>query len=143
MFASLGLLWSVVFPLLGAPDEAAHTVKAVAVARGDLSTSSTRVREILGVYPLTTVRIPRGYTDLDALSGCWVAVPASAARCARTHALAGRAGPTVKAQTYVGTYLPVYYAVVGLPSLVLGPDRACMPCASSAPWCAPHCWPRA
>jgi len=117
----LGGLWAVSSPLMSGPDEGAHTIKAVAVARGELRGRDVRV---VGDGPTnqsrrdTHVIIPRAYADLRA---CFMFVPTIPAGCAP--AVGTDTTPT-EATTYTGSYPPLYYALTGWPSRLLSPYRA-------------------
>ena len=69
-FGLLGVIWALTVPPVSGPDEAAHVVKAAAVARGDLRTD-VRWAENTDVgprVPHTSVAVAKGYdlTTLDA-----------------------------------------------------------------------------
>lgn len=120
VFAALAVLWSVSIALMGAPDEPAHTLKAVAVGRGELDTAYTRQVSrgfLVMSIPITPVRVPSAYASTLGLTRCWLGTgrPAS---CAPK---LGAAGPTVRSGTYVGTYPPLYYALVGWTARVTRP----------------------
>src|SRR5262245_59218892 len=109
---------------MGGPDEPAHTVKAVAVAHGELTTSYRNVRAggvFAGSQPVTDVEVPAGYQSLGGQRYCWAFDQRSPASCAP--ALAERRG-TRSAVTHMGAYPPLYYAVVGVPSDLIGPRAA-------------------
>jgi hypothetical protein len=107
----LSTAWALATPFFGAPDEPAHVIKAAAVAHG----------EFLGRYSgPATARVT-------------VTVPATVAKAATTHVCfafhatvsAGclphftSASGTRSVTTYVGRYPPIYYLLVGLPTLVM------------------------
>ncbi len=131
--------WSLATPIGAANDEPAQLVKAASVVRG----------EIVGhkVSPKLLAQVPAG--DRADFEGCLylstaqrcsaadtvVTVPGSFADFSRplcftlfSQAPAGcdqglrGPGREVKATTYVGRYPPLYYAIVGLPSLASHTD---------------------
>jgi hypothetical protein len=139
LFFCLCAVWSWVMPIGSANDESAQLVKAASVVRG----------QIVG-QPLTPMSLAETTrSDQVAFKGCTtyfasarrcsaaltvVAVPSSfgtfsipecfifqqvSARCGTGLRGSGR---TVKATTYVGRYPPLYYAIVGLPSLLSSTD---------------------
>jgi hypothetical protein len=104
--------WSLATPLGAAPDEAAQVVKAAAVARGELAGSP------LGRgAPASELRVvvPRSIADLYAAPTCFAFHPAVPASCARP---LGGSSRLVATETYVGRYPPLYYLLVGWPTLV-------------------------
>ncbi len=115
---------SLLSPLMALPDEPAHAVHAVAVARGtlvgedsvetDTATGWTRTE--------TTVEVPAAYAALPALPTCFAFRPTQPADCAPP--VDASAGPDVAASTTVGTYAPAWYAAVGWPSHLLPPPVA-------------------
>jgi hypothetical protein len=116
-FALLGVVWCLTIPLAAGPDEPNHAIRATAVARGQLDTST---RDIVGgrnaIIPATDVQVPGGYSALNVLALCYEnTAGGGSVPCARTHQVRGD-GPTTAATTYVGSYQPVYYALVGWPS---------------------------
>jgi hypothetical protein len=117
VFASFGVLWSFSTALMGSPDEPAHTVKAVAVARGDLATSVEWERTPFGiVLPLTYVETPAEYTKLNRLSECWRNDLAQPITCAPSSL---ELDGTDTATTTAGAYPPAFYGLVGWPSWFL------------------------
>jgi hypothetical protein len=125
VLAALTTLWSFSIPMMGSPDEPAHTVKAVAVAHGEFQTRFVRQR-VGGAFvsesiPQTSVRVPQAYRGLLRLNTCWLVhldVPASC------QPEVGSDEDEVRANTYVGTYPPLYYVLAGWPARVFAPDRA-------------------
>ncbi|NLV55504.1 MAG: DUF2142 domain-containing protein [Acidimicrobiales bacterium] len=114
-FVVLGT-WALASAPYGVADEPAHVVKAAAVARGDLSTA-VQWRTALGArVPATVVSVPRGY--VADLGPC----DASGAPITCQPRPGRSSGSRVHTVTYVGTYPPVFYLIVGLPSVVLPPD---------------------
>jgi len=108
VFALLGILWSLASPVFSVPDENAHATKAIAQVRG----------QIIG-YTLPDVRhivvdLPEGYHySQDTL--CYAEHPERTAACAPEFG-----GPNAQTwfNTWVGAYNPVYYYLVGWPSLL-------------------------
>ena len=109
-FVAMGL-WSLATPLFGGPDEPAHVIKAAAVVRGQL------VGEVVGgaKSPFARVQVPEFYATTRAIPNCFHQSPTTPASCAA--APFGSATPS-DVLTYVARYPPLYYALVGLPSLL-------------------------
>ena len=115
--------WAVGTPVMTSPDESSHVVKAAAVARGQWSGE-------LGPPPVdrtrpgagTIVQLP---VDLEAsiyLPNCIAFRPDATADCHGD--LPQRTADLVPVETFAGQYPPLYYFVVGLPSLVLTGETA-------------------
>lgn len=124
-FVVVGLLtvgWALVTPPLGSPDEPAHIRKAAAVGQGDLSTAFRWVGPTTfgQTIPITTIRVPEGYVDLSQHQ-CYLNHRDVPAACAE---LSDETGPVVPNGTYVGTYQPTYYAMVGWLTRGWAPDPA-------------------
>ncbi len=102
--------WSLATPLYASPDEPAHVVHAVALDHGQLigtpvgGPSSAIIR----------VTVPASISDGNRYRECFSFTTSVAASCAR--ALTTSSAPT-STETSAGRYPPLYYAVVGLPSL--------------------------
>ncbi|MCU1656362.1 MAG: hypothetical protein JWO57_1018 [Pseudonocardiales bacterium] len=109
LFAVIAL-WSISTPRYAAPDEPVQAVKAAATARGELigkDAASDVNSAVVFTVPATIARAPD--------PGCFAFKPWVPASCsAPWHAYDG----LLQATTYVGRYPPLYYFVVGLPSLV-------------------------
>ncbi|GAA1059534.1 DUF2142 domain-containing protein [Agromyces bracchium] len=110
--AILGILWAFASPILSAPDENAHAMKAIAQAHGQLVGE-----EVEGVMHLV-VRLPDEFRYDPALL-CYAGDENRSADCGAE--LGGERGQDWF-NTWTGAYNPVYYALVGWPSLLLGGD---------------------
>jgi len=113
LFAMLAGSWSLASPLFSAPDEPAHVINAAAVVRGQLLPPHDG-----GV---SQVRVPAVYASAYAVPACFAFKATVPADCAP-----GLTGSTtdVVVGTTAGRYPPLYYAVVGLPTLVAPPKQA-------------------
>ena len=101
--------WSLATPLFSGPDEGDHIVHAAAVVRGEFIGSPNPGSSF------TSVTVPALIADGVRHPPCFIyhtGVPASCARPLTTDT------KPVVANTAAGRYPPLYYAVVGLPSLV-------------------------
>ena len=110
-FAVFGLgmgLWSLAMPLYGSPDEPAHVTKAAAVARGQLL--GRDVDTSRGVF--THVKVPRAL--VSQLRPCYARVKKATPACQRLQT----GSELVDAGTQAGHYQPLYYLLVGWPSLL-------------------------
>jgi len=107
--------WAVTTPLGVSPDEPAHLVKAASVVRGELlgdRTDNPQVRDVdvpAGVASTLDAQCVR--ESVDTTADCVPDVPASADRL-------------VEAPTSAGLYNPVYYVLVGWPTLFGGGEAA-------------------
>ena len=102
--------WSLASPLFASPDETTHTVRAVALVHGQLIGTPVGGSS----SPITSVTVPASIADGGRYAGCFafkISVPAS---CARPLTASTR---PVKTNTSAGRYPPLYYAIVGIPSL--------------------------
>jgi Predicted membrane protein (DUF2142) len=109
---ALCVVWALATPLAAAPDEPAQIVKAAATVRGEFTGSPTpdqpgAVREF---------RVPAVFNSIYNLPICYQFHPKIPAGCAPHVPSSGR---MVTSTSYVGRYPPLYYAVVGLPTLVM------------------------
>lgn len=104
-------IWSVATPLMAFPDEPAHTIKAAAVVRGQiLIDDGTSFGH--GVH----VRVPSYIANLHA-QDCYKFRADKTADCAP--AIPGDDIYETIGVTSAGSYNPMYYWIVGLPSLIL------------------------
>ncbi|HVX43242.1 MAG TPA: DUF2142 domain-containing protein [Mycobacteriales bacterium] len=111
LFALIGA-WSFATPLFGGPDEPAHTIKAAATAHGHFLGSQAPHQSDAWI----DFRIPATIGDAATRSVCFAFHPDQSAGCEKP--FVSRSGSQT-ASTYVGRYPPLYYLLVGLPSLVL------------------------
>ncbi|MGH9099152.1 MAG: DUF2142 domain-containing protein, partial [Acidimicrobiales bacterium] len=102
--------WSLATPLFASPDESTQVVAAAATVRGELVGYT-----IDGPgSALTAVHVPGVLASGTTYPDCFKYHPAIPASCAP---VLSRSSRTVHVGTYVGRYPPLYYLVVGLPSL--------------------------
>jgi hypothetical protein len=107
---SLSLCWAIASPLSSVPDEPSHSIKAAAVVRGELSGESN------GAAGQTLeVRVPQWVAVGHELT-CYAFRPEITPSCETVDFT--DSSRTVVTVTSAGNYNPVYYAIVGLPSLV-------------------------
>jgi len=104
--------WCLATPLGGAPDEPAQIVKAAATVQGELIG-----QPVPGLYAATrSFRIPALFRSVYELPECYQFDSKVPAGCAPHLRSSSR---IVTVNTYVGRYPPLYYAIVGLPTLVM------------------------
>lgn len=119
-FFAMCALWAVATPAMSSPDEPSHTIKAVAVARGELSgTVGPRPTSWMVPGALTTVHVPADYAVVPGLN-CYSTLPEQPASC--MPGLPDDHTTIVEANTAAGHYPPLYYALVGWPSRLLPAD---------------------
>ncbi len=119
LFALVGIAWSWSSPLLGAPDESAQVIRAAAVARGQLRGDdvTTRSEAPPGENRVdTTFDVPEGYAETGQINNCYIFQPEQPVGCAPQPS---GGNDEVRASTYIGTYPPLYYALVGWPTLFM------------------------
>ena len=112
---ALGALWAIATPVMGVPDEPAHVIRAASVVRGQLVGTSTVEQAGKRV---DRARIPETLA--------WPEVPCFAhngGTPACDVAPQGRGDVLVEVESRFARYDPVYYAIVGLPTLV-APGRS-------------------
>jgi hypothetical protein len=101
--------WAISTPLGASPDEPAHIIKAAAVVRGELIGTPT---ERSG---FTEVTVPEGIAKAWSWT-CPAYHPETSAVCMGT--IGGGSSDPTKVATSAGLYNPIYYAIVGWPSLI-------------------------
>lgn len=107
LFSLLTASWSFATPIAASPDEPAHIVKAASVVRGQLVGEASFLGHV--------VQVPR-YIASTQSETCFAFKPDVTADCAAP--LPGAGGDIVDGTTTAGLYNPVYYALVGWPSLL-------------------------
>lgn len=116
--AALMAVWALSDPIMAGPDEPSHAIKAVAVVRGQLAGEARQ--EAPG---FRYVQVPDWAAELD--SGrptCYAMNPYQTGDCVPD--IDGSNDVVVEGRTAAGTYDPLYYALVGWPSLVLEDEAA-------------------
>lgn len=115
---ALSALWALATPPMAGPDEPSHVVKAAAVARGQVFGTPNPVEQSLDRPGAgTLVRLPSDYLEATALPNCFAFQQDVPASC-QPDDLDEPAGQ-VQVETFAGQYPPLYYALVGWPSLFL------------------------
>ena len=113
----VGVSWAAAVPLMGAPDEPSHAVKAAAVVRGQLTgTPDPAYDGRAAPGQKTLVEVPETFAALDPLPGCFAFSPQTPASCSPE--VTGDPDETAVVGTLAGRYPPVYYALTGWPTLV-------------------------
>jgi hypothetical protein len=107
---ALGGSWAMASPLMAVPDEPAHTIHAVAVADGQVLGERTQD----GGW--TEVMVPEYVAETYDLR-CYAFNAAVSAECQEE---VSDVESDVEATTSAGSYDPLYYALVGWPTLFLG-----------------------
>jgi hypothetical protein len=107
LLSALSALWALATPIGAAPDEPAHLVKAASVARGQLIGETGDNGQV--------VQVPQNIAYTFART-CYAFEPNITADCVPV--LEGEPGAIVDSSTTAGLYNPLYYAIVGWPSLI-------------------------
>ena len=115
-FAVFGILWAIGMPLMSAPDEPSHAVRAVAVAHGDWTG-----HEYAAEPWQVEVNVPLWASHSYNLA-CFAFQPDVTAACQSS--VSGDPNRITPIPTTAGINSPAYYAIVGLPSLFLTGDIA-------------------
>jgi hypothetical protein len=119
-FGLLGTVWSFATPAVSAPDEPAHVVYAAAVVRGQIAEPLTEIPpNRTGLVGQTVwVELDTSWAALHSHPICFAFKPEVPAGCQPPMPGPEGEGPVV---TPAGTYPPLYYLLVGWPSLVAEP----------------------
>lgn len=112
LFAVLMTLWGMATPLAASPDEPAQILRAASVVRGQFLGPTTRGPEPGSAY--TKVTVPRTYAQVQNIPACYAFKPTVTARCIPK--IVPSSKPT-SVPDYMGRYPPLYYLIVGIPSL--------------------------
>ena len=121
VFFGLGATWALASPLLSNPDEAAHSVKAAALVRGQIFPPKYPLpndgpNSILQGGFTTLVAVPASYTfQMAGIPECYINNPDTPAGCGPRFVDNPRPS---KWTTLIGRYPPTYYAIVGGATLV-------------------------
>lgn len=107
LFSLLAVLWSLATPISASPDEPAHMIKAASVVRGQWVGPDGRDGSI--------VQVPQ-YVAWTHAQTCFARNAAATADC--IPAVPGDPGEIVDSSTTAGRYNPVYYVLVGWPTLL-------------------------
>lgn len=110
------LMWAAITPIGGVPDEPAHIAYAAGVVRGDFGEPAPTGSPEFELLP--HVRVPEWIRSIDT---CFATAPRVTADCAAPPGDSRTLQPT---GTTVIRYPPVYYWMVGWPSLVLSGSTA-------------------
>lgn len=127
LIGAAGTVWSLASPLMSAPDEPAHTIKAAAVAHGQLGGNSSGVQG-----ELLTVKVPKYVADVGSYN-CFATHPETTANC--INPVLEPDETMVEAQTSAGNYNPVYYSIVGVATLALSGEPALYAMRLISAWC--------
>jgi len=112
LLSVVAAIFSVGMPLTSGPDEPAHFVKAAAVVRGELSGTPSKdgtVFQVPAYVAYTPAQTCTAY-NAEATGNCAPVTPEPT-------------GLIMEGTTTAGSYNPVYYAIIGWPSLLLN-DQA-------------------
>lgn len=117
LLLALTACWSVATPLMSSPDEPSHVVRAAGVVRGQVSLELQEPQGEGATPGLAgRVELPSDYGAATGLPNCFAFQPTQPASCQQ--GLEAATG-TVQVDTFAGQYPPLYYLLVGWPSLLL------------------------
>ena len=102
--------WSVTNPAMASPDEPAHAVKAAATVRGEFFADESGYTQGRGEFEVPEL-FYQGWT-----LGCFAFHSEMPASCSPR--LTGDLGAPRKVVSHVARYNPIYYAIIGGPSLI-------------------------
>lgn len=112
-------LWSLATPLWSAPDSVAHDLRAYGAAHGNLTPAPPQGDQTLGT--LGVDRVPQGLMVSAGTAACYAFQPEVSAGCMTP---VGPSEKLVRFANPAGRYIPTYYVVAGLPTLVVPLDLA-------------------
>jgi hypothetical protein len=107
LLSLLSICWSLATPVSASPDEPAHIVKAASVVRGQFVGEYSEFGHV--------VQVPRYVASTQAQT-CFAFHPQVSAACAVP--LEGEPAALIDSTTTAGLYNPVYYVLVGWPTLI-------------------------
>jgi hypothetical protein len=103
--------WSLATPLFAAPDEPSHVIQAAAAVRGEFDVPAQP-----GTYgAMSKVKVPEWAGEAGTLPDCFAFKSSVPAGCELP---LGDQRVTVLVETQFSNYPPLYYLVVGVPSLI-------------------------
>lgn len=108
VLSALSALWSIATPISAAPDEPAHLIKAASVVRGQFVGQASPQGHI--------VQVP-AYVAYTNAQTCYAFHSSTTADCIPS--VPGDAGTILPATTTAGLYNPLYYLIIGWPSLLI------------------------
>ncbi len=106
----VSVAWALATPIAGSPDEPAHIIRAASIVRGEFVGAHVPGKS----EAWTQVQVPETYAQLSKQPLCYQFHSERSAGCAPHLVSSSR---SAKGLTYVGRYPPLYYVVVGLPTL--------------------------
>ena len=109
MFITIGG-WSITNPAMASPDEPAHAVKAAATVRGQFVADESEYNAGRGTF-----EVPELFAQVWNIT-CFAFQPDTTPNCAAK--LSGDLDAPSESASHVARYNPVYYAIIGLPSLL-------------------------
>ncbi len=112
-FVGVGLMlgaWSFATPLGAAPDEPSQIIQAAAIVRGQFDQPEQNTAS----GPEANVQVPEWVAEVAYLPDCFAFRPQTSAGCAPR---LDRSSVSTMASTQFSHYPPLYYVIVGLPSL--------------------------
>ena len=115
-FFAVSGIWAFSNPLMASVDEPAHVVKAAATVRGAEDISEDGSTTGIGL-----VEIPQLYLQLATYPNCFAFNPESSVACQQV--LSGDFEVTTRVETSAMNYNPLYYTLVGWPSLLPGGEH--------------------
>lgn len=110
LLSAMSIIWALASPIFSSPDENAHATKAIAQVHGEVVG-----KQVKGAHGIR-VDLPDSYRYMPQLV-CFAYHPDVPADCGVE---LGDPRGTTFFDTWVGAYNPVYYYIVGWPSLVFG-----------------------
>lgn len=117
--------WSVVNPAMASPDEPAHAVKAAATVRGEFVADESEYNAGRGTF-----EVPELFAQVWNLT-CYAFHPETTPNCSA--GLTGDLSAPSESASHVARYNPLYYTVIGLPSLLpIGPETLALMRLASA-----------
>lgn len=121
VFFGLTACWSLASPMFSGPDETSHLVKAAATVRGEFAGRRGYVQEEMfqgpSEQPTRSFRVPAAYAAQVFPCFAFQVLVTPACEDGRPEHPPSRTG-SLTMYTTAGHYNPVYYALVGWPSLV-------------------------